>query len=159
MLGRRLFQQERASHDADRCHHRGQRGHRPRNAGTIVQVGSALSERAIPLQSAYCGAKHAVNGFTGSLRCQLMYAGCNVHLAQALLTSAAHFAGPTSRVPHICGAGVDRMHASTMVGWRRLIARSGRWHWLMRGFETTLGVAGIVAAGGPDGSDGCGSTG
>jgi hypothetical protein len=111
MLGRRLFQQERASHDADRCHHRGQRGHRPRNAGTIVQVGSA------------------------------------------------HFAGPTSRVPHICGAGVDRMHASTMVGWRRLIARSGRWHWLMRGFETTLGVAGIVAAGGPDGSDGCGSTG
>jgi len=46
---------------------------RPRNAGTIVQVGSALSERAIPLQSAYCGAKHAINGFTESLRCELMH--------------------------------------------------------------------------------------
>ena len=41
---------------------------RPRDRGTIVQVGSALGYRAIPLQSAYCGAKHAVNGFTESVR-------------------------------------------------------------------------------------------
>ena len=40
----------------------------PRNKGTIVQVGSALSYRSIPLQSAYCGAKHAIRGFTDSLR-------------------------------------------------------------------------------------------
>ena len=46
---------------------------RPRDAGTIVQVGSALSQRSIPLQSAYCGAKHAINGFTSSLRCELMH--------------------------------------------------------------------------------------
>ena len=39
---------------------------RPRGRGTIVQVGSALGERSIPLQSAYCGAKHAINGFTVS---------------------------------------------------------------------------------------------
>ena len=46
---------------------------RPRDRGTIVQVGSALGERSIPLQSAYCGAKHAINGFTSSLRCELLH--------------------------------------------------------------------------------------
>ena len=46
---------------------------RRRNAGTIVQVGSALSYRAIPLQSAYCGAKFAVRGFTDALRSELLH--------------------------------------------------------------------------------------
>ena len=46
---------------------------RSRNSGVIVQVGSALGSRAIPLQSAYCGAKHAVNGFTESLRTELLH--------------------------------------------------------------------------------------
>jgi NAD(P)-dependent dehydrogenase (short-subunit alcohol dehydrogenase family) len=46
---------------------------RPRNAGTIVQVGSALSYRAIPLQSAYCGAKFAIRGFTDALRSELQH--------------------------------------------------------------------------------------
>ena len=46
---------------------------RPRDRGVIVQVGSALGERSIPLQSAYCGAKHAINGFTSSLRCELLH--------------------------------------------------------------------------------------
>jgi short-subunit dehydrogenase len=53
---------------------------RPRNRGTIVQVGSALSYRAIPLQSAYCGAKFAIRGFTDSLRTELMHDGVAVHL-------------------------------------------------------------------------------
>jgi short-subunit dehydrogenase len=44
---------------------------RPRNRGTIVQVGSALAYRGIPLQAAYCGAKHALRGFTDSLRTEL----------------------------------------------------------------------------------------
>ncbi|MGI4828784.1 MAG: SDR family oxidoreductase [Janthinobacterium lividum] len=43
----------------------------PRDAGTIVQIGSALAYRAIPLQSAYCACKHAINGFTDSIRCEL----------------------------------------------------------------------------------------
>ncbi|MGH3515250.1 MAG: SDR family oxidoreductase, partial [Pseudonocardiaceae bacterium] len=51
---------------------------RPRDQGTIVQVGSALGERSIPLQSAYCGAKHAINGFTESLRTELMHDGSNI---------------------------------------------------------------------------------
>jgi short-subunit dehydrogenase len=53
---------------------------RPRNQGTIVQVGSALSYRAIPLQSVYCGAKFAIRGFTDSLRTELMHDGVDVHL-------------------------------------------------------------------------------
>jgi short-subunit dehydrogenase len=53
---------------------------RPRNRGTIVQVGSALSYRAIPLQSAYCGAKFAIRGFTDSLRSELLHEKSRIHL-------------------------------------------------------------------------------
>ena len=45
----------------------------PRDHGVIVQVGSALGRRSIPLQSAYCGAKHAMVGFTESVRCELLH--------------------------------------------------------------------------------------
>jgi NAD(P)-dependent dehydrogenase (short-subunit alcohol dehydrogenase family) len=53
---------------------------RARDRGTVVQVGSALAYRSIPLQSPYCGAKHAMVGFTDSLRCELIYDKSNVHL-------------------------------------------------------------------------------
>ena len=53
---------------------------RPRNRGTIVQVGSALAYRAVPLQSAYCGAKFAIRGFTDSLRTELIHDGVDVHI-------------------------------------------------------------------------------
>jgi short-subunit dehydrogenase len=46
---------------------------RPRDRGTVVNVGSALAYRAIPLQSVYCGAKYAVRGFTDALRTELMH--------------------------------------------------------------------------------------
>jgi NAD(P)-dependent dehydrogenase (short-subunit alcohol dehydrogenase family) len=52
----------------------------PSDRGTIVQVGSALAYRGIPLQSAYCGAKHAVRGFTDALRCELRHEGSNVRV-------------------------------------------------------------------------------
>ncbi|WP_432828938.1 SDR family oxidoreductase [Dactylosporangium sp. CA-092794] len=52
----------------------------PRDRGAIVQVGSALAYRGIPLQSAYCGAKHAVQGFNESLRTELMHDKSNVHV-------------------------------------------------------------------------------
>jgi short-subunit dehydrogenase len=57
----------------------------PRDHGTIVQVGSALAYRSIPLQSAYCGAKHAVRGFTDSLRSELVHARSRVHLTMVQL--------------------------------------------------------------------------
>jgi short-subunit dehydrogenase len=53
---------------------------RPRNRGTIVQVGSALAYRAIPLQAPYCGAKFAIRGFTDSLRTELLHDGSNIHV-------------------------------------------------------------------------------
>jgi short-subunit dehydrogenase len=52
----------------------------PRGKGTIVQVGSALAYRSIPLQSAYCGAKHAIVGFTDSIRSELIHDGHDIHL-------------------------------------------------------------------------------
>lgn len=57
----------------------------PRNHGCIVQVGSALAYRSIPLQSAYCGAKHAIRGFTDSLRSELIHDGSKVHLTMVQL--------------------------------------------------------------------------
>ena len=52
----------------------------PRDRGAIVQVGSALAYRGIPLQSAYCSAKHAIQGLQDSLRCELMHDKSNVHV-------------------------------------------------------------------------------
>jgi len=57
----------------------------PRDRGMIVQVGSALSYRAIPLQSAYCAAKHAMRGFTDSLRCELIHDKSNVRVTMVQL--------------------------------------------------------------------------
>jgi len=57
----------------------------PRDAGCIVQVGSALAYRGIPLQSAYCGAKHALQGFTESVRCELLHDKSRVHLTSVHL--------------------------------------------------------------------------
>jgi NAD(P)-dependent dehydrogenase (short-subunit alcohol dehydrogenase family) len=54
---------------------------RPKNAGSIVQVGSALAYRGIPLQSAYCAAKFAIRGFTDSLRAELIHQGSAVTLS------------------------------------------------------------------------------
>jgi len=52
----------------------------PRDRGSIVQVGSALAYRSIPLQAPYCGAKHAVRGFTDSLRSELIHDRSNIRL-------------------------------------------------------------------------------
>ena len=74
---------------------------RPRGRGTIVQVGSALGERSIPLQSAYCGAKHAINGFTSSLRCELLHekSGVHVTVVQMPAVNTPQFSWVRSRLP------------------------------------------------------------
>ena len=56
-----------------------------RDRGTIVQVGSALAYRGIPLQTVYCGAKHAVQGFHESLRCELLHEKSGVHVTMVQL--------------------------------------------------------------------------
>ena len=58
---------------------------RPRNRGVIVNVGSAMAYRSIPLQSAYCGAKHAVKGFTESVMCELAHEKSKVKLCMVQL--------------------------------------------------------------------------
>lgn len=58
---------------------------RQRNRGTIVQVGSALAYRAIPLQAPYCGAKFAIRGFTDSLRSELLHEQSRIHLTMVQL--------------------------------------------------------------------------
>jgi len=52
----------------------------PRNRGSIVQIGSALAYRSIPLQASYCGAKHAIMGFTDTLRTELIHDRSNIHI-------------------------------------------------------------------------------
>lgn len=56
-----------------------------RNRGAIIQVGSALSYRSIPLQSPYCGAKHAIVGFTDSIRSELIHDKSDVHITAVML--------------------------------------------------------------------------
>jgi NAD(P)-dependent dehydrogenase (short-subunit alcohol dehydrogenase family) len=58
---------------------------RPRNLGVILQVGSSLAYRGIGLQAAYCGAKHAIRGFTDSLRTELLHDGIAIHLCMVQL--------------------------------------------------------------------------
>jgi NAD(P)-dependent dehydrogenase (short-subunit alcohol dehydrogenase family) len=75
---------------------------RPRDHGTIVQVGSALAYRGIPLQSAYCGAKHAIQGFNESLRCELLHDHSSVHvtMVQMPAVNTPQFSWVLSRLPH-----------------------------------------------------------
>ncbi|MEU4679130.1 SDR family oxidoreductase [Micromonospora sp. NPDC023737] len=74
----------------------------PRDRGTIVQVGSALGYRGIPLQAAYCGAKHAIIGFTESLRCELRHDRSNVKVTMVQLpaVNTPQFDWLLSRLPH-----------------------------------------------------------
>ncbi|MCZ7476235.1 SDR family oxidoreductase [Micromonospora sp. WMMC273] len=73
----------------------------PRNRGTIVQVGSALAYRGIPLQAAYCGAKHAIVGFTESLRCELLHEHSKVKVTMVHLpaVNTPQFDWLLSRLP------------------------------------------------------------
>lgn len=73
---------------------------RPRNRGTIVQVGSALAYRGIPLQSAYCGAKHAIKGFTESLRTELLArrSGIRVTMVQLPAVNTPQFGWVLSKL-------------------------------------------------------------
>jgi NAD(P)-dependent dehydrogenase (short-subunit alcohol dehydrogenase family) len=75
----------------------------PRDRGTIVIVGSALAYRGIPLQSAYCGAKHGVKGFFESLRTELRHDKSNVHLSMVQLpgVNTPQFEHGRSKMPMV----------------------------------------------------------
>jgi NAD(P)-dependent dehydrogenase (short-subunit alcohol dehydrogenase family) len=73
----------------------------PRDRGVIVQVGSALAYRGIPLQSAYCGAKHAIQGFVDSLRSELIHdkSSVRVTMVQLPAINTPQFSWVKSRLP------------------------------------------------------------
>ncbi len=74
----------------------------PRDRGTIVQVGSALAYRSIPLQSAYCASKHAIAGFTDSLRCELIHDNSHIHVTMVNMPAlnTPQFGWVKSRLKH-----------------------------------------------------------
>lgn len=74
----------------------------PRDKGHIIQIGSALAYRGIPLQSAYCGSKHAIQGFTESVRCELIHDKSNVKISMVQLpaVNTPQFGWVKSRLPH-----------------------------------------------------------
>lgn len=74
---------------------------RPRDRGSIVQVGSALAYQSIPLQSAYCAAKFAIRGFTDSLRIELRHEGSRIRLVMVQLPAhnTPQFRWVRSRMP------------------------------------------------------------
>jgi NAD(P)-dependent dehydrogenase (short-subunit alcohol dehydrogenase family) len=74
----------------------------PRDRGTIVQVGSALAYRSIPLQSAYCAAKHAITGFTDSLRCELIHDQSRIGITMVHMPAlnTPQFGWVKSRIKH-----------------------------------------------------------
>ena len=107
----------------------------PRDAGVIVQVGSALAYRAIPLQSAYCGAKHAIEGFTEALRCELAHDRSEVRVTivqlPAINTPQFHWVKTTLKrhpqpvppifQPEVAAAAIlwatDHPRREYLVGW------------------------------------------
>jgi NAD(P)-dependent dehydrogenase (short-subunit alcohol dehydrogenase family) len=113
---------------------------RPRDAGVIVQVGSALAFRGIPLQSAYCGAKHALQGFCESLRTELLHEGSAVRVTTVHLPAIntpqfewirnrmSHRPRPVAPVytPEIAAkaivAAADDPRSDVIVGWPTLLA-------------------------------------
>ncbi|HSH58514.1 MAG TPA: SDR family oxidoreductase [Acidimicrobiales bacterium] len=109
---------------------------RPRDRGTIIQVGSALAYRAIPLQASYCGAKFAIRGFVDSLRCELAAEGSNVRVTTVHLpgvnTPSSRGCAPASRAIPV------RYRPSTNPRWQpeascgRSTTTGGRSSWAVR---------------------------
>ena len=120
---------------------------RPRNAGTILQVSSALAYRSIPLQSAYCGAKFAIRGFTEALRSELIHDGSAVRLVAVQLPAVntpqfdwarSVFSRRAQPVPPIFApeAIADKIYRAALAGPRE--------RWL--GFPTLKLIAGSIIA-------------
>jgi len=116
------------------------RGMTPRNRGTIVQVSSALAYRSIPLQAAYCGAKHAILGFTDSLRCELYHEHSKVRLTAVHLpaVNTPQFDWVLSRLPR-------RPKPAGTIYQPEVAARAILWAAQHNGREITVGLPAVVA--------------
>ncbi|WP_137389036.1 SDR family oxidoreductase [Rhodoligotrophos defluvii] len=120
---------------------------RPRRKGHIMQMGSALAYRGIPLQSAYCGAKHAIRGFTDSLRAELIAEDSNIKLTvidlPAVNTPQFDWArAHIGRQPRPMGRPVQPEVVADAV----FRAAEGRWREYWLGFSTMKMVLGSFVA-------------
>ena len=107
----------------------------PRDRGVVVQVGSALAYRGIPLQAAYCGSKHALQGFLESVRCELLHDGSNVRvtMVQMPALNTPQFTWSRAKLPrspqpvppifepevaaNAIAWAIDHPQREVMVGW------------------------------------------
>jgi NAD(P)-dependent dehydrogenase (short-subunit alcohol dehydrogenase family) len=116
---------------------------RPRRRGRIIQIGSALAYRGIPLQAAYCGAKHAIRGFTNSLRAELLHerSGITVSIVELPAVNTPQFDWARVRMPHTprpMGRPVEPEVVADAVF--RVAQSSSREYWL--GLQTILTILG-----------------
>jgi hypothetical protein len=114
----------------------------PRDRGVIVQVGSALAYRGIPLQSAYCGAKHAIQGFTASVRCELLHDGSNVRITMVQLpaVNTPQFGWVKSRLPR-------QAQPVPPISQPEVAARAISWAAYHRRRELDVGASTVLAIG------------
>jgi short-subunit dehydrogenase len=122
---------------------------RPRDAGVICNVGSALAYRAIPLQSAYCGAKFAVRGFTEAVRSELLAEGSRVHLTEVHLpaVNTTQFGWCLNRLP-MRPQPVPPVYAPSVAADRIVLAvESPVRHRVLGGFNRFLIQANKIAPG------------
>lgn len=115
----------------------------PRDRGTIVQVGSAVAYRGIPLQSAYSGAKHAAQGFVESVRCELRHLGSRVHVTTVQLPALntpqfEHCLARTPRHPRPVAPVLQPEVAAQAVRW----AAHARRREIYVGLPTVLTIVG-----------------
>lgn len=120
---------------------------RPRNQGRIIQIGSALAYRGIPLQSAYCGAKHAIRGFTDSLRTELLNEGSGVTISMVDLpaVNTPQFDWARAHMPHAprpMGQPVEPEVIADAV--YRVVDGPFREYWI--GWQTPLTILGNAIA-------------
>ena len=116
---------------------------RLRRRGHIIQIGSALAYRGIPLQSAYCGAKHAIRGFTDSLRTELLHEGSSVKLSMIDLPAVNTPQFDWARIhlghtPRPMGTPIEPERVADAVF--RVAKSGGREYWL--GIPTILTIIG-----------------
>ena len=120
---------------------------RPRRRGRIIQIGSALAYRGIPLQAAYCGAKHAIRGFTNSLRAELLHekSGITVSIVELPAVNTPQFDWARARIAHSprpMGTPVEPEVVADAVF--RAAQGSSREYWL--GWQTILTIIGNTVA-------------
>ncbi len=116
---------------------------RPRDRGVIIQVGSGLAYRSVPLQSAYCGAKSAARGFTDSLRCELIHdhSGVRVTMVHLAAINTPQFSWVRSRMPRAMQP-LPPVYQPELAAQAILWAAEHRRRELLLGWQTVLGIMG-----------------